>query len=113
MNFEEFEALVAEALDPLPFSITYDPTDQLIEFDLALFDSYMRDLDLSFTKDIDLGGLATLSLFGSGSADLSAAVRLGLAAAFDLTPLALDTKLADLNGGLVYAPMTTLAPTSM
>ncbi|MCP9780196.1 MULTISPECIES: DUF4347 domain-containing protein [Cyanobium] len=109
VTFQDLEALINPYL-PAGFSITYDPLLKTIGFDLELFGQTQADVELNFTKDIDLGGLATLSLAGGGTASVDAAARLKLAAAFDLTPLSLSTKITDLNGGLGIRTNTGVSP---
>ena len=99
VNFEEFTDVVSDYLPG--FTISYDAGNQLISFDLNLSGSASRALTLDFADDIDLGGLATLSLAGGGTATLDATARLRLSAGLDLTPLSTATPLADLNGGII------------
>jgi len=98
INFQEFESAVNDFLPG--FTIKYDKTTQAVNFDLDLAASYARNFELNFGKDINLGGLATLSLFGRAEADLDVDARLRLSAGFDLTPLSNTSKLTDLNGGV-------------
>lgn len=98
VTFQQLQALI-DAYLPGPFSITYDPAAKSIGLDLSLFGSVQRAWNLDFSDEIGLGGLATLELSGTGSADVAAAARLNLAAAFDLLPMTSATLLKDLNGG--------------
>ncbi len=45
---------------------------------------------LEFNETLDVGGLAELVLSGAGQASVEAAVRLGLAAGFNLLPMAAE-----------------------
>ncbi len=104
---QTLNAIAQRNSGPFDASLTYDPADKAVLFNLALTETFEKAIDLNFDTGFDLG-FADLDLFGGVNASFNASAGFQLGVGINLQRVKGSTE--ELSPDL---PLMTLAPSGL